>query len=83
MKNPKISETNKVLIPPVSLQDKIKTLAFGMAMIKLLCLSGFLLEDITKIGQKKWYLAPICKSRKMFLFVNSLSLDRFRHLLKN
>ena len=51
-------------------------------MIELLCLSGFLLEETSKSGQKKWCLAPKCNSRTLLLFVDGLFLDCFRHLLK-
>ena len=64
------------------MQDKIKISGFGVAMIKLFCFSGFLLEDTRKIGKNGTYV-PIVIQKHCFLFVDSLYLDRFRHLLKN
>ena len=80
--NPQITATDKILIPPVSLCDEIKTSGFDMAMIEMLCLSGFLLEETSKSGHKKWFLAADCNTRTMLLFVDGLLLNCFRHLLK-
>ena len=82
MWNPHIISNTKIIIPPVSICDEIKMIGFGMTGIKLLCLSGILIEQISQKGNKKWFLAPNYKTWKMFLFVDELSLDCFCHLVK-
>ena len=66
--NQNIITTDKILIPQVSLCEKIKTSGFGMAMIEMLWLSGFLLEETSKFCHKKWHLAPDWNCRSMFFW---------------
>ena len=80
--NPHVVSNTKIIIPPVSICDEIKTIGFGMAVIELLCVSGILIKKVSQKGNKKWFLAPNYKTQEKFFFVDRLSLDRFRHLVK-
>ena len=80
--NPLSNEATKLLIPPVSLRDEIKTDGFGMAVIELLCLVGILHEEKVSPSFSKWELDRDWKQRRMFLCIDGLSLDRHRHFQK-
>ena len=80
--NSNIRDVSKVVIPPVLLQDKMKTSGFGIEMIELICLCSILIEEMNQQKRKFWYLAPNYMSHKMICFVDGLSIDRYRHLLK-
>ena len=80
--NPQSSEATKLLIPPVSLRDEIKTTGFGMAVIELLCLVGILHEEKASETIAKWGLNRDWEQRRMFLCIDGLSLDRHRHFQK-
>ena len=80
--NPTSNEATKLLIPPVSLRDEIKTDGFGMAVIELLCLVGILHEEKISNTYTKWELDKNWDQRRMFLCVDGLSLDRHRHFQK-
>jgi len=80
--NPSSKMATKLLIPPVSLRDEIKTDGFGMAVIELLCLVGILHEEQVSDTYIKWELDRNWKQRKMILCVDGLSLDRHRHFQK-
>ena len=80
--NPTSTEPTKLLIPPVSLRDEIKTDGFGMAVIELLCLVGILHEEKISDTYTKWELDCNWEDRRMFLCINGLSLDRHRHFQK-
>ena len=77
--NPTSNEATKLLIPPVSLRDEIKTDGFGMAVIELLCLVGILHEEKISNTYTKWELDKNWDKRRMFLCIDGLSLDRHRH----
>ena len=76
------NEATKLFIPPVSLQDEIKTDGFGMAVIELLCLVGILHEEKISNIYIKWKLDLNWDQRRMFLCIDGLFLDRHRHFQK-
>ena len=80
--NPASKEATKLIIPPVSLRDEIKTDGFGMAVIELLCLVGILHEEKVSTTYTKWELDRDWDKRRMFLCIDGLSLDRHRHFQK-
>ena len=80
--NPASKKATKLLVPPVSLRDEIKTDGFGMAAIELLCLVGILHEEKISDTYTKWDLDPKWHERRMFLCINGLSLDGRRHFQK-
>ena len=80
--NPACKKATKLLVPPVSLRDEIKTDGFGMAAIELLCLVGILHEEKVSDTYTKWDLDPNWHERRMFLCIDGLSLDRHRHFQK-
>ena len=66
--NPRSIEVTDLLIPPVSLRDKIKTDGYGMAIIEILCLSGVLMKVKLYGDTYAWELNPEWKVK------NSISL---------
>ena len=80
--DPQSDEATKLLIPPVSLRDEIKTTGFGIAAIQLPCLIGILHKEKVSETVAKWGLHRDWEQRRMFLCIDGLSLDRHRRFQK-
>ena len=66
--NPHIHEYTKIIIPLVSMRNKMKKVEFGMAVIKLLCLCEILIDQVSTKENKPWLLSPTYEIRQIFLF---------------
>ena len=69
------------VIPPVSLQDEIKTTGFGILVTEISCMLGILIEQTLKTDVKSWVLSPSFNECNMLLFVDVLLLDQLCHLV--
>jgi hypothetical protein len=77
--NNRIKEVSKIIIPPVTLHDEIKTDGYGMAILDLLSLVGILIaEKDIESGKMKWSLSDGYQNKTMYLCLDGLSLDRHR-----
>jgi hypothetical protein len=77
--NNHIKEVSKIIIPPVTLHDEIKTDGYGMAILDLLSLVGILIaEKNIESGKMKWLLSDGYQNKTMYLCLDGLSLDRHR-----
>ena len=70
--NPSIDYATKMIIPPVSSRDEIKTDGYGMALFEMLEQIGI----IIKKDSKEWILNPEKLDTYLLLCVDGLSLDR-------
>ena len=77
--NPESSKATLLIIPPVSLRDKIKTNGYGMAIIKILCLSGLLIHEVSEHSVESWELCNNWENKKVYMCMDGLSLDRHRY----
>ena len=75
--NPQSDEATKLLIPPVSLRDEIKTTGYGMAVIELLCLVGIYDEEKVSDTITNWGLDMDGKQRHMFLCIDVIHVYEF------
>ena len=66
----------KLIIPPVSLHDEIKTDGYGMALIELLVQIGLLVEkkDVD-MDIKVWKACENYKTKTVYLCLDGLSID--------
>ena len=56
--HPESIKATSLMIPSLSLRDKIKTNGYGMAIIEILCLSGLLIHEVSDDGYESWCLCP-------------------------
>ena len=79
MWNQHTKDVVKLIIPPVSLHDEIKTDGYGMALIELLVQVGLLDELIDVItGVKTWKACHNYDKKIVYLCLDGLSIDRHR-----
>ena len=79
MWNKHTEEVVKLIIPPVSLHDEIATDRYRMALIELLVQIGLLKEMTDGItGLKRWTACQEYKSKRVYLCLDGLSIDRHR-----
>ena len=77
--NPDSKEVTKIIVPPISLHDEIKTDGYGMAVIELLELVGILIRTKDQQGNTKgWELHRDWEKKRLYLCVDGLSLERHR-----
>ena len=77
--NSHIEKVVKLIIPPVSLHDEIRTDGYGMALIELLVHLGLLYEynDIHS-GIKRWEACKDFEKKTVYLCLDGLSIERHR-----
>ena len=83
--NPLYNNVSKLIIPPVSLHDEIKTDGYGMALIELLTTVGIIDKLSVISGDKvnsRWELSNNWKEKNLYLCLDGLSLDRHRSFNK-
>jgi hypothetical protein len=76
--NPSILKETKVMIPKVSLQDKISTDGFGMTLIEILVMVGILKEERLSETCTKWTACNNFNEKRLYLTMDGLSLDRYK-----
>jgi hypothetical protein len=76
--NPSILKESKVMIPKVSLCDKISIDGFGMALIEILVMVGILKEERLSEIHTKWTACNNFNEKRLDLTMDGLSLDMYR-----
>ena len=75
--NPKIDEPTNLYVPRVSLYNGLKLDEYGLAVVDLLVMVGILdKSDSDDKTTPRWVLNDNWKSKKMYLCMDGLSLDR-------
>ena len=70
----------KIMVPPVTADDEVQTLGYGMALIKLLTIVGLLEYESQPMESSKtsWKLGDNYKGKRVYLCLDGLSIDRHR-----
>jgi hypothetical protein len=79
--NPLYNNISKLIVPPVSLHDEIKTDGYGMALIEALTFIGMLNKCEKVLNGDKMFtyeLSENWEEKNIYLCLDGLSLDRHR-----